>query len=286
MTFLKPKEKNPAPSSMTIIDKAKKTLDEIEEAVEAGNVKARERILKFSKERDELRKQHDALADRIAGMTGDYAKILAETQTTEAQAITSEAVTKEDLTAGRVSINEFLKVGKKKETIEAEARAAALEKMGKVRDAVRVLRLQQYQLALSIATIQEKISSQFSEVAGNFWHRLDSLKRALEAQGVSASGIVVAHFRTREAQNDLSLTKGSIVYSGKQWKVESIEAVRLLVLDPILQDAHYAELERFAAGLRGREFPLTVNYWPSEGQGRAAGTFSFFPGPKYYEAKK
>lgn len=286
MSLLKPKEKNPAPSSMTIIDKAKKTLDEIEEAVEAGNVKARERILKFSKERDELKKQHDALADRIAGMAADYAKILQETQTTEATLIEAESVTKKDLEGGRVSISEFLAVGKKQADIEAEARAAALEKMGKVRDAVRVLRLQQYQLALSITTIQEGISSQFSEVAGNFWHRLDSMKRSLEAQGISASGIAVAHFRTREAQNDLSLTKGSIVYSGKQWKVESIEAVRLLVLDPILQDAHYAELEKFAASLRGRDFPLTVNYWPSEGQGRAAGTFSFFPGPKYYEAKK
>jgi len=285
MSLLK-KEKPAVPSTLTAIDKAKATLDEITKDVEAANVKARERILKLSGTRDELKKEHDAIADRIRTMAADYAKILAETQATEAQAIGAEAVTKKDLEAGRVSISEFLKVGKRKETIEAEARAAALEKMGKVRDAVRVLRLQQYQLAAKIADIQEKISSQFSEVAGNFWHKLDSLKRGLEAQGISASGITVAHFRNQEAANDLAMARsGGVVFHGKQWAVKSIEEIRLLALDPIVQLEHFGELEKFAAELEHQVYPLTVNYLPSSAQGRGPG-FWWYPGPKYYEVKK
>jgi hypothetical protein len=279
MSLLK-KEKE-VPSTMTAVDKAKATLDEITKDVETANARARERILKFSKERDEIKKEHDALAGRIAGMTADYAKILAETQAEEAAAIAAASVVKEDLTAGRVTVSEFLKVGKRKADIEKEARAAALEKMAKVRDAVRLLGLQRYQVAAKIADLQEKISSQFSEVAGNFWHKLDSMKRQLEAQGVSASGITVAHFRNQEAQNDLSLTKGGVVFHGKQWIVKSIEDVRLLALDPIIQPEHFGELEKFAGQLEGQDFPLTVNYLPAAAQGRGPG-FWFYPGPKSY----
>lgn len=284
MSILKPKEKERGPG-MTVIDKAASTLAEIEKDVEAANVKARERILKFSKERDDLKKEHDALADRIARMAADYTAILAETAAEEAKAIAAEAVTKEDLKAGRVNITEFLKVGKRKEQIEKEAQAAATEKLATIRDAVRTLRLEQYQLALSIATVQEKISSQFSEVAGNFWHKLDSLKRGLEAQGISEAGITVAHYRSKEAQNDFSMAKGKApVFHGKQWTAKTIEDVRLLALDPIVQPEHFAELEKLAGDLAGRDFPLTINYLPSAAQGRGPG-FWWYPGPKFYEAK-
>jgi len=287
MSLLKPKEKNPAPSTMTAVDKAEAQLTEILKDTESGNTASRARILVLHKQKAELKKVFDDRAGRIRTMAADYKKILSETQTTEAQAIASEAVTRADLEKGRVSISEFLAVGKKQTDIEREARAAALEKMAAVRDAVRVLMLEQYKLNVEIAGVEEKISSEFSFIAGNFWHKLDGLKRVLESQGISGSGIITAHTAKAEADNNLAMARsGAVVYHGRQWKVESVEDIRALALDPCVQPEHFGALEKLAVELEHQIYPLTVNYWPSEGQGRAAGTFSFFPGPKYYEAKK
>jgi hypothetical protein len=285
MSLLKPKEKNPAPSTMTAVDKAEAQLTEILKDTEAANERARERILALGKSKTELKKQYNDRAERIRIMAADYKKILSETQAQEAEAIGAEAVTKEDLKAGRVNITEFLKVGKKAEQIQKEARTAALEKMGTVRDSVRALMLEQYILAVEIAAVEEKISEKFSEVAGTMHHKLSGMIRVLESQGVTGSGIQTAHFQKAEADNNLGMARsGSTIYHGRQWKVESVEDVRALALDPIVQIVHLAELEALALDLEGRDFPLTVNYLPNAAQGRGPG-FWFYPGPKIQEAR-
>lgn len=282
MSILKPKEKNPAPSAMTGVDKAASTLAEILKDTEAATARSRDRIRDLDKQKAVLKKEYDDRAVQIAGMKADYLKILDETTAEAAAEIEGEAVTKADLEAGRVSINEFLKVGKKKETIAHEARLAGLKKMSAVRDSVRSLGLKQYELAAKIADLGEKISREFSIVAENFWHRLDGLKRVLETQGIFSSGILTTHAAKKESDNDLAMARsGSAIYSGKFWKCRSVQDVRALTLDPIVQPEHFGALEKLADELEGQTFPLQINYLPAAGFGRGPG-FTYFLGPQAY----
>lgn len=280
MNFLK-KEKE-ASSTMTAVDKGAVMLGEILKDTEAATARSRERIRELDKQKVMLRKEYGDRAAQIAGMAIDYKKIFDETQITEAAAIGAASIVKADLEGGRVSISEFLKVGKRKEQIEKEGRAAATEKMAAVRDICRGLGLRQYELRAKIADLEEKISSEFSIVAGNFWHKLDGLKRVLETQGISGGGILTAHTAKAEADNDLAMARsGSAIYHGKFWICRSVQDVRALALDPCVQPEHFGELEKLADDLEGQTFPVQVNYLPASGFGRGPG-FWFFLGPKSY----
>lgn len=284
MNFLK-KGKETAPGSLTAIGKAKGKLSEITTAAEIADKESQAKILGLHKKKAALKVEHDDLAGRISSMTGDFKKIFDEIRAAESTVITEQNATKKDLDAGRLSIREFLLVHKKPGEVEKEARAAAGERLSAARDSIRGLRFIQYEIEAKAAGIQEAIAAEFNHVAENFWHLLDGLKRGLEEQGISSSGIIQGHSGKLEADNNLSLTKGAVIFHGKQWTVQNADDIRILILDPIVKIEHAVELEKLADQLEDQAYPLTINYWPSEGQGRNAG-FTYFLGPKSYEARR
>ena len=79
-----------------------------------------------------------------------------------------------------------------------------------------------------------------------------------------------------EAANDFAMAaKGGSLFNCKIWKFRNIAEARLIILDPIVQPAHFEKLREFIElNIRGKAFTeATVGYSPGDGFGHSAGDF-------------
>ena len=79
-----------------------------------------------------------------------------------------------------------------------------------------------------------------------------------------------------EAANDFAMAaKGGSLFNCKIWKFRNIAGARLIILDPIVQPAHFEKLREFIElNIRGKAFTeATVGYSPGDGFGHSAGDF-------------
>jgi hypothetical protein len=261
--------------AFTLLDKTEAKLEEIIVQKREANIRVREKMMKLFEERTALKKEHDELEGRIQKLTSEYTEALEERRAEKVKQIEEASVTEEDLKAGRVNVNEFFAVGKRKADIEKESRLAAETKMDKVRGVIRSLSAERYGIVKKLCECEEKISRSYSELAVNFRFQLKAMQEGLEEAGIGNMRLSTAHFKRQEAENDWTMaTKGAILHHGKQWKVKSFEEAELIALDPILQERHFEDFRKFLDSIRGLEFSeMNVNYNPSDSAGRAAGEF-------------
>jgi len=259
---------------VTILDKAETRLQEIHEAKRAANERDRAKILELNAEKDGLGKLKDEAAAIVEKLMPEYDVLIAAFHGEEAAAIGAAAITEDDLKAGRVSAQEFFKVGKQNSEIEAEATSRAEGRLAPVRDAIREKRRLIYEIVLKIRTAEEKIALAHQSTADSFLSSLDAMRLELRDKGAGGPQTEYSHNRTKAANNDLALTKGVSLFFPKIWTCKTIEDVERIPLDPILQEKHFGEFRKFLDSVRGLDFAeITIFYTPSEFPGRNAGEF-------------
>jgi len=261
---------------LTLIDTASARFEKISQERDKVNAPAREEIKQLGAERASIQAKRDELNGRVAGMTAEYRQVLAEMSAEEAKRITEANITEQDLEAGRISAVEFLRFGKKAHEVQAGAWLIAGEKIGKVRDTIRSLRGQVYELDAQLADLNERIGYAFRQIGGLFYFQIEAIRRELLNAGVGGVGAQILRFAKQEVDNDLGMAaKGGSIFHCKMWKFKDIEEAELVILDPILQQAHFEKLRQFIElNIRGRAFTeVTVGYSPGDAFGHLAGDF-------------
>jgi len=258
----------------TLIDVVSERFEKISRARDEENVKARQRLKELEGERAPILVKRDDLEKRISSMTAEYTALLKETAAAEEVRIKEGAIVEEDLKAGRVTAGDFLQFGKKAETVQAEARMVAEEKLGKISDAIRSLRSEAYETDVLIADLNEKIGFVFRGIAELFFFQLSSMRQELINAGVGSASALFLHQAVQEAHNEHAMvTKGFSLRGAKTWKITTVEEAELFNLDPVVQPGHFEKLREFiASDLKGKDFTeATVGYLPNDLPGRPAG---------------
>jgi len=261
---------------LTLIDTAAARFEKISQERDKVNAPAREEIKQLGAERASIQAKRDELNGRVAGMTAEYRQVLAEMSAEEAKRITEANITEQDLEAGRINAVEFLRFGKKAQEVQAGGWLIAGEKIGKVRDTIRSLRGQVYELDAQLADLNERIGYAFRQIGGLFYFQIEAIRRELLNAGVGGVGAQILRFAKQEVDNDLGMAaKGGSIFHCKMWKFKDIEEAELVILDPILQQAHFEKLRQFIElNIRGRAFTeVTVGYSPGDAFGHLAGDF-------------
>jgi len=265
-----------------MIDRTEEKFEKAVEARDTMNVAARQRGEKAAAESGKLETRIGELRSRVETMTEELRGISREFRQKEEAIISEGAITEADLKEGRVSVREFLAVGKDRDEIIAEARREAEKRAAPAREAIRALRLEIVELEFKRSELQETIARSFAEAAESLYVTLKFFLQTLEEQGITAPRTAAAHERMKIAKNELFLVQGTPLYSAKTWsKLKTIEEVEELRLDPVLKAEHFPALEALASELRGIEFEeIDIHYVPAEAFGRPAGEFWYSVRPR------
>lgn len=280
--FEKTRKTKKAGGFETMIDKAAEKFEKAVAARDEMNVKARQTAERAIAESAKLEARIAELRSRVEKMTEELRAVAGEIRKKEEEVISEGAVTEADLKEGRVSVREFLAVGKDRDDILAEARREAEKRAAPAREAIRKIRREIVELEFQRAEFQETLARSYAEAAESIYITLKFFLRELEEQGITVPRTAAAHERMKVAKNELFLIRGTPLYSGKTWsKLKTIEEVEELSLDPAVKEEHFENLEKLVAEIRGLEFEeVTIHYVPAEAFGRPAGEFWYSVRPR------
>lgn len=260
---------------LSLLDKAEGKLSRILEERDEANVKTRAFIKEQMAEREKIQAEIEKKTTAVDSLTKEYLSIQAELREKEKKALEEKSLLASDVKEKKISIREFLEHGISAGEVFAKAKAEAERKLQAPRDQIRQLRLEILELKVRLADLDEKIQRNKHKEAQHMFQALKFMADELEKSGIIGSTPQAAHFRKQEAENSLNLAKGAGLWHPMIWQLQTIEQLEALVLDPVVKEEHFPNLEKAISEIKGLgDFSsISLNYTPAAAFGRGAGAF-------------
>lgn len=257
---------------LSLLDKAEGKLSRILEEKDEANVRTRALIKEQMAEREKIQAEIEKKQQLVDSLTAEYLSIQAELREKEKKALEEKSLLASDVEQKKISIREFLNHGITASGVLAGARKEAERKLQAPRDSIRKLRLEILQLKVEAADLNEKIQRNKSQVASHLFQALKFMAGELEKSGLIGSTPQASKFRKQEAQNNLNLAKGAGLWHPMIWQLKTVEQLEALVLDPVVKEEHFPNLEKVIGEIKGQDFSsITLNYTPAAAFGRPPG---------------
>lgn len=185
-------------------------------------------------------------------LTAEYERIEAEVLAGDRQRVEAKAVKKEDVKAGRASLQELLDHGQTEVAIAVEVRKAADEKLADLMQVVRAKALEVLRLEVEEAEAERNLLYFCSAGPQTMLERMKAQVKALEGVlTANLSGYMPMWTDLDTKRQALARAEGKAV-KNERWQEVDLAAVKRLRLDPGIPEGELPTLLKIIAEMEAR----------------------------------
>jgi len=192
---------------------------------------------------DKLREKIETETKRIEKMENQYAQLEEKLLKKSLEKIKSSELTKEDLKAGKISVNQFLQKGKTDEKINQEAEIKTQKELEAISDAIREKKAEMIKTEVELYEAQESIFYLLVYPGRTLMEKYKELSEWLgrEISAVTEAGPSIQG-KKMQKQDELRLLNESSLGSGHYWRGITKAEARRLIHNPIIQKKYIPSL--------------------------------------------
>jgi hypothetical protein len=200
-----------------------------------------------------IKRKREQAAAELEKLTAEYEAVEAKAEANERIRVEAKAVKKEDVKAGRASLQDYHDRGQSEAAVAAEARKAADEKLADVMQVVRTKALEVLRLEVDEAAAEQNLNYLYMYGPHNMLERMKAQVKSLEmvlSANLSAGMPVWTNLDTK--RQALARGMGGKSVTNERWREVGLTAVKRLRLDPGIPEDELPTLLKIIAEMEER----------------------------------